>query len=117
MTGACEYLHALSASLAEVVMSYARVLIAVALLLTACSGPDQRLAGPPPTLIPASLPPMRASDCVVYALLDDKCTRDWYACRKGEDGACVRTWETCCTLRGQGSRSGVTLIQPITRNY
>jgi hypothetical protein len=66
----------------------------------------------------ASLPPQRVADCVVFSLLDDRCTKQWYTCRRGgsQVSACLDEWETCCTLRGQGARSRLGSAQPVTTN-
>jgi hypothetical protein len=67
-----------------------------------------------------SLPPPRVADCVNFALLDDACTKRWYACRRGGGGtaaaSCFDAWEDCCTLRGQGARSRLGSAEPVTTN-
>jgi hypothetical protein len=62
-----------------------------------------------------SLPPPRVADCVGFALLDDKCTAEWYSCKRAgtQSGSCVEKWETCCTLPGQGARSRLGSAQPV----
>lgn len=81
-------------------------IVALALLLGACSevkpGTDMYAAQ-------RSMPPDRQLDCVSYALVDEACTRAWYACKSdakvGE--SCFSAYETCCRLPGQGARSRI----------
>jgi hypothetical protein len=55
-----------------------------------------------------SMPPRRVGDCVTYALLDNKCTADWYQCSdNGVKGRCVRMWNDCCSLPGNPARTTI----------
>ncbi len=65
-----------------------------------------------PHFVPAyspTKPPLRINDCVTYALLDDKCTADWYKCSSAGTlrNTCVRAWEDCCTLPGNAARTTI----------
>ena len=54
----------------------------------------------------ATMPPRRTDDCVTYALLDNKCTADWYKC-SADRRTCVREWNECCTLPGNPARTTI----------
>jgi hypothetical protein len=104
---------------AEVAMLYGKALFLALILAIGADAPDTAVspASPSRTSSP-SLPPPRVADCVGYALLDDKCTAEWYGCKRSgaETRACVDKWETCCTLPGQGARSRLGSAQPVTSN-
>lgn len=97
---------------------------AVAAVTAEAASPQPGLAAnvvaPPATPAGASpsLPPPRVADCVNFALLDDACTKRWYACRRGGSAQvnCFDAWEECCTLRGQGARSRLGSAEPVTTN-
>jgi hypothetical protein len=95
-----------------------RKILAVAVLLIASAGGDRAPAAPAPTTATLpSLPPPRVADCVSFALLDDKCTTDWYVCRRGANPAsCVEAWQDCCTLPGQGARSRLGGAEAVSSN-
>jgi hypothetical protein len=82
-------------------------------IIAAVKAPPATPAGASP-----NLPPQRVADCIVFALLDDACTKQWYTCRRGssELSGCIDAWENCCTLRGQGARSRLGSAQPVTTN-
>jgi hypothetical protein len=90
------------------------IILVVALALSACAEPPQRVA----SAVPSTIPPTRVEDCVALALLDDHCTANWYGCRSpsDEDRTCVKAWKECCTLRGQGSRSRLGAAEGLTRD-
>jgi hypothetical protein len=71
-----------------------------------------------PAGIAPSLPPTRVADCINFALLDDMCTKQWYTCKRGgsELAGCIDAWETCCTLRGQGTRSRLGSPEAVSSN-
>jgi hypothetical protein len=98
-------------------MKYARIL-AVAVLLIAAAGAHGAPAPPAPAAGGSpSLPPARVADCVSFALLDDKCTTDWYVCKRGANPAsCVDAWQDCCTLPGQGARSKLGGAEAVSSN-
>jgi hypothetical protein len=99
-------------------MRYAKVFV-LALALGACADPNS--GGGSSQIASATtstIPPARLSDCNNYALLDDKCTADWYRCKGAPDdegGTCVRAWKTCCSLPGQGARSGLDQAQSLSQ--
>lgn len=98
-------------------MSYDKIAAVVLTLFVACA--DVQGAAPPlpPATSLPSLPPPRIADCLSFALLDDKCTADWYHCKRGAAPAsCVEAWQDCCTLPGQGARSRLGSAQPVTTN-
>jgi hypothetical protein len=97
-------------------MLYAKALLLALIVGLAADAPDITVS-PSRTSSP-SLPPPRIADCVGFALVDDKCTAEWYGCKRSgaETKACVDKWETCCTLPGQGARSRLGSAQPVTSN-
>jgi hypothetical protein len=89
----------------------------------AANGPSATvIAATAPPATPAgaapSLPPNRVADCVIFALLDDMCTKRWYTCKRGgsELSGCIDAFESCCTLRGQGARSRLGGAESVTTN-
>jgi len=112
----------------KILMLTLLVVIGVALHVTtvgAANGPTSStvvaaVTAPPATPAGASpsLPPNRVADCVSFALLDEMCTKRWYACKRGgsDVGGCIDAFESCCTLRGQGARSRLGSAQPVTTN-
>jgi hypothetical protein len=91
-------------------------LFALAVLLLACAADVGAEPAPAASTSP-SLPPARVADCISFALLDDKCTRDWYVCKRGANPAsCVESWQDCCTLPGQGARSKLGGAEPVSSN-
>ncbi|MBP6012341.1 MAG: hypothetical protein KBA31_08955 [Alphaproteobacteria bacterium] len=85
-----------------------RVAIAVLALLLLSSCTDVK----PGTDMYASqraMPPDRGMECLSLVLVDDKCTRDWYACKQDASGGqtCAAGFKSCCRLHGQGSRSKI----------
>lgn len=93
-------------------------ILAVAALLIASAGAHG--APPPPASAGGtspSLPPLRVADCISLVLLDDKCTTDWYVCKRGANPAsCVEAWQDCCTLPGQGARSKLGGAEAVSSN-
>jgi hypothetical protein len=81
--------------------------------VVAISAPPATPAGAAP-----SLPPNRVADCVIFALLDDMCTKRWYTCKRGGSAlaGCIDAFEDCCTLRGQGARSRLGGAEAVTTN-
>ena len=72
------------------------LLLAALIELGACN--DSGEAARPAYLPPAessTMPPNRVGACTDSALIDDKCTNEWYQCRDGR-AECTRHWETCC---------------------
>ena len=85
-------------------MKYGAILL-LGLALGACSDSDR--ASPTPAgasrISSATMPPALRGDCQTYALLDSKCTQDWYQCHADKSapaGSCSRNWESCCDLPG-----------------
>lgn len=54
----------------------------------------------------ATMPPRRTADCVTYALIDNKCTADWYKC-SADRATCTRAWTDCCRLPGNSARTTI----------
>lgn len=81
--------------------------LAIALALGACAEPRSEASRQAALAAAAAstLPPTRVGDCTNYVLLDNKCTKDWYACIDGGDGksVCTKKWQACCILPGGGS--------------
>jgi hypothetical protein len=100
---------------AEVAM-YVKALLLTLIVAFAAEAPSTAVSTTRTTS--PSLPPARVADCVGYALLDDKCTAEWYGCKRSgaENRACIDKWETCCSLPGQGARSRLGSAQPVTSN-
>lgn len=97
-------------------MKHVRILAAGALLVAAVGAHGATVA-PQPTGGSPSLPPPRVSDCISFALLDDKCTKDWYTCKRGaKPETCADAWEECCTLPGQGARTKLGGAEPVATN-
>jgi hypothetical protein len=83
-----------------------RQLFVLALALVAWTDVPS-IAGPSFAPIQSStMPPRRVEDCVTYALLDNKCTADWYRC-SADRGSCTRAWTACCTLPGNQARTTI----------
>ena len=83
-----------------------RHLIVLALTLLTCADAAGIAA---PSFAPvqsASMPPRRINDCVTYALIDNKCTADWYKC-SADRATCTRAWTDCCTLPGNSARTTI----------
>lgn len=84
-----------------------RHLIALAMTILACAGvvaaaprvSFQQQSSP-------SMPPRLVADCVTYALIDNKCTADWYKC-SADKATCTRQWNDCCTLPGNTARTTI----------
>ena len=93
------------------------ILLAFVVFLAACGHEGTAVAPAPSPAALASLPPPLYQDCVGFTTLDDACTRAWYGCRPGaaDPGVCVKAWEDCCTLRGQGARSRFASAAPVVR--
>ncbi|MCE9523994.1 MAG: hypothetical protein K8S25_16375 [Alphaproteobacteria bacterium] len=92
-------------------------ILLLALALSACTeapGGVVREAA----MVSKTLPPDRTVDCLNLALVDDKCTADWYKCRGADDAdqSCVRAWSACCVLPGQGTRSKLGAVQTLSRD-
>ncbi|MBI1211428.1 MAG: hypothetical protein GC190_08195 [Alphaproteobacteria bacterium] len=83
-----------------------RHLIALALTLVTCADVASVAA---PSFAPtpsATMPPQRVADCVTYALVDNKCTADWYQC-SADRKTCTRAWSDCCSLPGNPARTTI----------
>ena len=96
-------------------MRFAAVAV-LALGLAACGHSDEITKTAAPTTV-ATLPPNMFQDCIEFATVDNACSRTWYQCRLGstDHATCVKAWEDCCTLRGQGARSRTVYAGPIDR--
>jgi len=82
-----------------------RHLVVLGLALVTCADGSVLARSFPPVASP-TMPPRRVADCVTYALLDNKCTADWYSCTAARP-ICVRVWNECCTLPGNPARTTI----------
>ena len=83
-----------------------RHLIVLGLALATCADAVSVAAPRFRPVYSPTMPPQRTADCVTYALLDNKCTADWYACT-ADRRTCVRAWDECCTLPGNPARTTI----------
>ena len=92
-------------------------ILLLALVLSACAEPPGG-AVDVARVASKTLPPDRTVDCLNLALVDDKCTADWYKCRGASDAdqSCMRAWSSCCVLPGQGTRTKLGAVETLTRD-
>lgn len=96
-----------------------RLVLLIALTLGACTDQDTVVGRSNAAQAAATtMPPNLRGDCASYALLDEKCTKDWYQCTgsPGEHGSCSKAWDQCCSLPG-GTQRMESLGQTSVSHY
>jgi hypothetical protein len=76
-----------------------RAAIAVLSLVLLSSCLDAKLKSDP-YASQRQMPPNSTAQCVTFVLVDDKCLREWYACKSTAGGpqSCTSAWRDCCSL-------------------